>query len=222
MFDLREENIGEYLKEPEWEQPKSRLLPVALISLAVASGGGFFAYRHFTHKKAKKTATKEKVVELAEFAVEKKPEKVKSENVITENATTTITLTLSEKELSYLSESCLSKKVEEKRVPIFATRIITKAFKRIRDARYFAKKLKTKIPDLDPWVLRDNGIFYVVAGSYTDPKNINEAVEAIKKLGIKPRLQKVKIGERKFYKVECEIKVSEKEKLLNKIRLKQH
>ena len=84
-----------------------------------------------------------------------------------------------------------SKKEIGKKIVI--NRIIAVETSNYKEALRYKKIIKNKFKDTDPWILKKENKYYVIAGSYISESNIKSTVNELKELGLKPRIWKIEL-----------------------------
>ena len=102
---------------------------------------------------------------------------------------------------------------------ITITRIIAGIFRNKTNAERLKEVIKRTNPHLDPWIMKKGRLYQVVAGSYSDPQNIKETIQTLKKLRINPVTQKITIKKTlKIYRITCILSPDQREALIKRAK----
>jgi len=77
-------------------------------------------------------------------------------------------------------------KITINRVVVYETQDYQKALR-------YKRFIKTRFKDTDPWILRKEDTYYVIAGSYSNESNVKSVLKELKELGLKPRIWRIEV-----------------------------
>ncbi len=220
-IDLQENKLVELinkLNKPKWN-PVFIAFVIFIIILPV---GGYTLGKKLAFKKKNNI----EVIKIAEFKeITPKAEPIKTEKE-SENKTENkneppklIKILIYSEPEEIFKKLCKNVKEKQIKKTIIFNRIIAFKTKNKRTAHIIAKKLKEEDPSLDPWMIKEENLWLVIAGSYSNEENVKEAIKFLIKHGYKPSIQKIEKTKIKKAFV-CEIeenKLPQLEKLLRKM-----